>query len=91
MEALKNVGVFNNKIVLLSPYRRAVPPGKRYQFCVRVGNYPNIKLAINSDFVYNTSDEARNAGERECMKKGFNPMKAQIFTIRRNKYNALNA
>lgn len=91
MEQFKHIIVANEKVVLLSPYRRAVPPGKRYQFICKVGNYPNIKLYIASDFCYNTSDEARNAGERECIKKGFNPMKAQIFTIRRNKYNALNA
>ena len=85
MEALKNIIVANNKIVLLSPYRRPVPEGKRYQFVVRIGNYPNIKFYIASDFVYNDSNEARNAGERACASKGFNPMKANIFTQRRTK------
>ena len=85
MEALKNVGVFNNKIVLLSPYRRAVPPGKRYQFCVRVGNYPNIKLAIQSDFIYNDANEARRFAERAIEYKGFRTSQANIFIQRKNK------
>jgi len=84
LEALKNVAVFNNKVVSLSPYRKAVPPGKRYQYCLRVGNYPQIKLYVSSDFLYNDAKEAHLAAERECDRRGFDQMKATIFTMKRN-------
>lgn len=85
MEALKNIIVANNKIVLLSPYRRPVPEGKRYQFVVRVGNYPNIKLYIASDFIYNDAAEAKRFAERAVEQKGFRVNQANIYLQRKNK------
>jgi len=84
MDALKNIAVFNSKVVTLSPYRKPVPPGKRYQYSLRVGNYPQIKLAVTSDFVYNDAKEAHLAAERECERRGFDVMKANILTMKRN-------
>ena len=85
MEQFRNLLVANNKVVVLSPYRRQVPEGKRYQFCVRVGNYPNIKLAIQSDFIYNDANEARRFAERAIEYKGFRVSQANIFIQRKNK------
>jgi hypothetical protein len=85
MEQFRNIVVANNKVISLSPYRRPMPEGKRHQFVAQVGNYPNVKLYIVSDFVYHDSHEARLFAERELIRRGFNPMKARIYTQRRNR------
>lgn len=84
-EVLKNITVINNKVISLSPYRRPVPEGKRHQFVVQVGNYPNIQLYIVSDFIYNDPNEAKAFAERELVRRGINPMRARIYTVKKNK------
>lgn len=90
-EVLKNIKIYNNKLVSLSPYRKAVPPHKRFQFHCSVGNFPHIRLYIASDFVYNDFNDAKIACERELIRRGVNPFKAQIFIQRRTKANETHA
>lgn len=87
-ESLKNISIINNQIISLSPYRRPVPPGKRYQYQIRVGEYPQVKLYLCSDFVYNDGIEAKAHAERELIRRGIDPMKANIYLNRRNKVEA---
>lgn len=87
IDVLKNLKVINNQIISLSPYRKAVPEGKRYQFHIRVGNPPQVRLYIASDFVYNDAGEAKYFAKRELTRRGIDPMRASIYTKRRNQVN----
>lgn len=58
--------------------------GNKFQYHIRKGDYPNISFYHCSDFEYETVEQAKNAAWRECLRRGLDPMRVKMYTVRRN-------
>jgi len=56
----------------------------KFQYHIRKGEYPNISFYHCSGFEFETVEQAKNAAWRECLRRGIDPMRVKMYTIRRN-------
>lgn len=67
---------------VLRPRHKAEKP-KNWQFHIRKGEHPRIRLYVVSDFEYDSHDSAKSAAERYCIARGIDPFRVKCYTVNR--------
>lgn len=55
----------------------------KFQYHIRKGEFPKVEFYSCSDFEFDSSEAARGAAHRECIRKGLDPMRVRVYTVRR--------